>query len=121
MSTGMWAYVEGRIERESLPDKKEELAKLSNAQKEEIHVSQNAWDKDNSMVIGQIMLRLSPTVQQNHTTFIISYLLWNGLKASYSKVTASTVFKDFKDCLNAHISLIADPNIYFDKMFSAFA
>jgi hypothetical protein len=42
MSTGMWAYVEGRTERESLPDKKEELAKLSNAQKEEIHVSQNS-------------------------------------------------------------------------------
>jgi hypothetical protein len=92
MSTGMWAYVEGRIERESLPDKKEELAKLSDAQKEEIHISQNAWDKDDSMVIGQIMLRLSPTVQQNHTTFITSYLLWNALKASYSKVTASMVF-----------------------------
>jgi hypothetical protein len=75
MSTGMWAYVEGRIERESLPDKKEELAKLSNAQKEEICVAQNTWDKDDSMVIGQIMLRLSPTVQQNHTTIIMSYQL----------------------------------------------
>ena len=73
------------------------------------------------MVIRQIMLRLSPTVQQNHTTFIISYSLWNALKASYGKVMASMVFKDFKDCLNACISLTADPNIYFDKMFSAFA
>jgi hypothetical protein len=73
------------------------------------------------MVIGQIMLRLSPTVQQNHTTFIMFYLLWNALKASYGKVMASTVFKDFKDCLNACILLTADPNIYFDKMFGAFA
>jgi hypothetical protein len=39
----------------------------------------------------------------------------------YGKATASTVFKDFKDCLNACISLTADPNIYFDKMFGAFA
>jgi hypothetical protein len=31
MSTGLWAYTEGRIERESLPNKKEELAKLSDA------------------------------------------------------------------------------------------
>ena len=121
MSTGMWAYVEGRIERESLPDKKEELAKLTDAWKEEICVFQNAWDKDDGMVIRQIMLRLSPMVQQNHTTFITSYSLWNALKASYGKATASTVFKDFKDCLNARISLTADPNIYFDKMFGAFA
>jgi hypothetical protein len=62
MSTGMWAYVEGRIERESLPDKKKKLAKISDARKEEICVSQNTWNKDNSMVIGQIMLRLSPTI-----------------------------------------------------------
>ena len=41
MSTGMWAYVEGRIERESLPNKKEELAKLTDAWKEEIRASQN--------------------------------------------------------------------------------
>jgi len=31
---------------------------------------------------------------------------------------ASTVFKD---CLSAQISLTANPNIYFDKMFGAFA
>jgi hypothetical protein len=41
MSTGMWAYVEGRIERESLSNK-EELAKLSDTRKEEICVAQNA-------------------------------------------------------------------------------
>jgi hypothetical protein len=121
MSTGMWAYVKGRIERESLRDKKEELAKLSDAQKKEIHVSQNTWDKDDGMVIGQIMLRLSPTIQQNHTTMIMSYQLWNALVGSYSKVTASTVFKDFKDCLSTRILLTANPNIYFNKMFGAFA
>ena len=53
MSTGLWAYTEGRIERESLPEKKEELAKLSDAWKEEICVAQAAWDKDDNMVIGQ--------------------------------------------------------------------
>ena len=73
------------------------------------------------MVTEQIMLRLSPTVQQNHTNYVTSYLLWDALKGSYGKVIASTVFKDFKDCLNARISLTADPNIYFDKMFGALA
>ena len=42
------------------------------------------------------------------------------MAGSYSKATALTVFKDFKDYLSAHISLTANPNIYFDKMFSAF-
>jgi len=73
MSTSIWAYVEERLERESLPNKKEELVKLSDAWKEEIRIAQNAWDKDNGMVIRQIMLRLSPMVQQNHTTMIRSY------------------------------------------------
>jgi hypothetical protein len=121
MSTGLWAYVEGSINRESLSDKKDDLAKLSDARKEEIHIAQRAWDKDDNMVIGQIMLRLAPIVQQNHTNFVTSYSLWGALKNSYGKVTASTVFKDFKDCLNACILLTANPNIYFDKMFGAFA
>ena len=36
MSTGMWAYVKGSIERESLSNKKEEQEKLSKTCKEEI-------------------------------------------------------------------------------------
>jgi hypothetical protein len=31
MSTGLWAYVDGCIDRESLPEQKEDLAKLSDA------------------------------------------------------------------------------------------
>jgi hypothetical protein len=51
----------------------------------------------------------------------MSTLLWNGLGATYGKSTASIVFKDFKDCINGHMNPNADPNIYFDKIFSAFA
>jgi hypothetical protein len=39
MSTGLWAYVEGSVNRESFPDKKEDLVKLSDARKEEIHIA----------------------------------------------------------------------------------
>jgi hypothetical protein len=121
MSTGMWAYVQGNIERESLPDKKEEREKLSETRKNEILAAQAAWDKEDGMVLGQIMLRLSPTVQQNHTTYYTSFVLWNALEGSYGKAMASTVFRDFKECLHVRISTTADPNIYFDKMFGAFA
>jgi hypothetical protein len=48
MSTGLWAYIEGHIERESLPERKEGLAKLSDSQKEEIHVAQYTWCRGRS-------------------------------------------------------------------------
>ena len=67
------------------------------------------------------MLRLSPTIQQNHQTYLSSFSLWNTLKESYGKLMASTIFKDFKDCLNGRISLNADPNAYFDKSFTAYS
>jgi hypothetical protein len=121
MSTGMWVYVKGSIERESLPDKKEEQERLSKTCKTKIATAQAIWDKKDGMVLGQIMLRLSPTVQQNHTTFYTFFALWNTLESSYGKAMASIVFKDFKDCLTAHISTTADPNIYFDKMFGTFS
>ena len=73
------------------------------------------------MVLGQIMLRLLPTIPQNHQTYPSSFSLWNTLKGAYGKSMASTVFKDFKDCLNSRISLNADPNIYFDKAFVAYS
>jgi len=43
------------------------------------------------------------------------------LKGSYGKSTASSVFKDFKDCINGRISQNADPNAYFDKSFAAYS
>jgi len=42
MSTSIWAYVKGNIERESLSVKKEELEKLSETHKDEIHTTQAA-------------------------------------------------------------------------------
>jgi len=73
------------------------------------------------MVLGQITLRLSPTIQQNHQHCLTSALLLNTLKSSYGKLTALTVFKDFKHYLNGHITTNANPNIYFNKVFGAYA
>jgi hypothetical protein len=43
------------------------------------------------------------------------------LQVTYGKSMAFTVFKDFKDCLNGRITMNADPQIYFDKVFGAYA
>jgi len=120
-STGMWAYLEGKVSREYFPDSDEEMDKLSTARKAEILASINEFKKNDSMVLGQITLRLSPTIQQNHQHCHTSTSLWNALLVTYGRSTASTVFKDFKDCLNSCITTNADPQIYFDKVFSAYA
>ncbi len=43
--------------------------------------------------------------------------MWNSLCNTYGKVMAPTVFKDFKDCLGARISINHDPTQYFDRLF----
>ena len=120
-STGMWAYLMGKVEREYFPEDEAEFQALTATRKAEIMASINKFEKNDGMVLGQITLRLSPTIQQNHQHCHTSASLWNALLTTYSKSTASTVFKDFKDCLNSHITTNADPQIYFDKVFSAYA
>jgi len=120
-STGMWAYPMGKVEREHFPDDDAELQVLSATRKAEILASINKFEKNDGMVLGQITLRLSPTIQQSHQHCHTSASLWNALLATYGKSTASTVFKDFKDCLNSRITTNANPQIYFDKVFSAYA
>ena len=117
----MWAYPEGKVSREYFPDSDEEMDKLSTTRKAEILASINKFEKNDGMVLGQITLRLSPTIQQNHQHCQTSASLWNTLLATYGKLTASTVFKDFQDCLNSRITTNADPQIYFDKVFGAYA
>jgi hypothetical protein len=65
-STGMWAYVQGKVTREFFPDDDAEYEKLSQARKDEILTSITKFEKSNGMVLGQITLRLSTTIQQNH-------------------------------------------------------
>jgi hypothetical protein len=65
-STGMWAYVMGKVDRQYFSDMDEECDKLSTAWKAEILASITEFEKNDGMVLGQIMLRLSPMIQQNH-------------------------------------------------------
>jgi hypothetical protein len=120
-STGMWAYRMGKVFREYFPNDDTEFEKLMQIRKDEIMTSINEFEKSDGMVLGQITLRLSPTIQQNHQHCVTFTSLWNALKVTYGKSMASTVFKDFKDCLNGRIYTNADLKIYFNKVFSAYA
>ena len=74
-STGLWHYVLRKVHRESFPEDDIEYAKLSDVKKQAILANQQEFDKEDGMVLGQIMLRLSPMIQQNHQTYPSSILL----------------------------------------------
>ena len=61
-STGMWAYPMGKVKREHFPDDDAEFQALSATRKAEILASINEFEKNDGMVLGQITLRLSPTI-----------------------------------------------------------
>jgi hypothetical protein len=46
--------------------------------------------------------------------------LWNSLASTYGKSSTSTVFKDFKECINACITVYNNPIIYFEKVIAAY-
>ena len=120
MSIAHWAYPQGHIERALFPDKKKERERLPEMEKEEIHAKQAAFDEKDGVVIGHIVLRTNATIQQVLIECTTSYAMWNSLHETYGKATAPTVFRDFKDCLGARISINHDPTQYFDKLFAAF-
>jgi hypothetical protein len=62
-STGLWHYVQGKVHRESFPEDDKEYEKLSDTKKQAILATQNEFDREDRMVLGQIMLRLLPTIQ----------------------------------------------------------
>jgi len=120
MSMAHWAYPQGHVKRASLPDKKEDRERLPETEKEEIRAKQAAWDEKDGVVMGHIVLRTNAMIQQVLIECTTSFAMWNSLHETYGKATAPTVFRDFKDCLGAHISVNHDPTQYFDKLFAAF-
>ncbi len=120
MSMAHWAYPQGHVERASFSDKKEDRERLPEMEKEEICAKQAAWDEKDGVVMGHIVLRTNAMIQQVLIECTTSFAMWNSLHETYGKATAPTVFRDFKDCLGAHISVNHDPTQYFDKLFAAF-
>ncbi len=120
MSTAHWAYPQGHVERALFPNKKEDRERLPETEKEEIYAKQAVFDEKDGVVMGHIILRTNAMIQQALIECTTFYTIWNSLCETYGKVTAPTVFRDFKDCLGACISINHNPTQYFDKLFAAF-
>ena len=54
--------------------------------------------------MGSILLRITPSIQQDLQSELDSEDIWNHLQMAYSTATPTSIYKDFKEALNVHIN-----------------
>ena len=121
LSQGLWAQVQGNVEREELPKDKKEVAALSTEEKKRITAAIAQWDHDDGMAMGHIALRVAPHIQASCINCVTSFSMWHALAENYGKPSPASVFKDFKDTINMRIRADQDPASYFDKAYAAYS
>ena len=97
-----------------------------NAFNEENHIivmqtsARNEWRKLNDMMLGNIMLCLSPALQQMLRSYNNAANLWDQLKSMFRKMTLPSVYKDFKEAISIQFNPNQHPAAQFDKLAAAF-
>ena len=92
MSQGLWGYVDGTITQPA----------VSATNQAEVAL----WNKNDEMAMGNLTLRLSPSIQQA-VTGGTSRALWDAVKNHYGAVSMPHIYKDFKEA----ISIRFNPNL----------
>src|ERR1700761_9231293 len=82
--------------------------------------ARNEWRKTNDMTVGNIMLRLSPALQQTLRSHDNAADLWDALKHMFGKQTLPSVYKDFKEAISVRFNPNQHPAAQFDKLAAAF-
>ena len=82
--------------------------------------ARNEWRKTNDMTVGNIMLRLSPALQQGLRSHDNAAELQDVLKNIFGKQTLPSVYKDFKEAISVQLNLNQHPAAQFDKLAAAF-
>ena len=80
----------------------------------------NEWCKLNDMTVGNIMLRLSPALQQRLCSHDNTADLWEVLKNMFGQQTLHSVYKDFKEAIFVQFNPNQHPAAQFDKLAAAF-
>ena len=73
------------------------------------------------MARGNIVLRLSPAIQQGVEDAATTQDVWHRLEVGYGSPSATTVYKDLKEAISIHIHSNSHPAPQIDKMSAAFA
>ena len=123
MSQGLWGYAKGTIDKPPFPtpvDKDGKAKKVMDEEKAKWHEAHDPWKQSQDMAQGSIMLRLSPSIQQNYASADSTETLWDNLQSAYDVTNVPTVYKDFKEIISFHINPNQHPTPQFDCLSAAF-
>ena len=107
MSQGLWGYAEGTIDEPlylTPVDKDGKPEKVSDKEKAKYNELPAPWKCSQDMAQGSIMLRLTPSIQQNLAYLTTAESLWDALKDAYDITNIPTVYKDFKEIFSFWIN-----------------
>ena len=100
MAHSLWGYANGDITRPATDDED--------------------WVKQNSVAIGNMVLRVKESIQQDVIDLDTAEEVWIRLKDSYGTPTSTSIYKDFKEALSLRINPNSHPGPQIDKMSAAF-
>jgi transposase InsO family protein len=104
-SQGLWGYAEGTFATPLATDVD----------------ARAAWDKANGMTIGNIVLRLSPALQQFAESYNDASDIWTQLQTRYGAASVPSIYKDFKEAISTRFPANQHPAPQFDKLAACFA
>src|SRR6266404_3319653 len=114
-SQGLWGFVDRTIVCPVDPAAGAAAAEIAAAQ-----AAIAAWVRSNDMAMGNLVLRLNPSIQESLGAFTAAEAVWDDLCDRYGAATIPQVYKDFKEAINIRINPNAHPSLQLDRMAAAF-
>src|SRR6267378_2863629 len=98
-SQGLWGFVDGTVVRPADPAAGAAAADIAAAE-----AAIAAWVRSNDIAMGNLVLRLNPSIQESLGAFTAAEAVWNDLRDRYGAATIPQVYKDFKEAINICIN-----------------
>jgi len=114
-SQGLWGFVDRTIVRPVDPAAGAAAAEIAAAE-----AAIAAWVRSNDMAMGNLVLRLNPSIQESLGAFTAAEAVWDDLRDRYGAATIPQVYKDFKEAINIRINPNTHPSLQLDRMAAAF-
>jgi hypothetical protein len=80
----------------------------------------SAWQKGNSMALGNITLHLSPAIQQCLSVNLNAEETWDWLLKEFGMVSIPFVYRDLKEAISIRLNPNQHPGPQLDKMCACF-
>ena len=107
MSIGLWGHANGDI---ASPE----------AAEDGTNPDLPEWTKRDQQAMGSLLLRVTPSIQQDLQSETDSEDIWNHLRIAYGQATPTSIYKDFKEALNVRINPSQHPGPQMDRMQACF-